>query len=246
MATAMSISAQTVESILGAPRFGRYLDHCDGDANRAINLYRWNAEISAALVFPTHFAEVAVRNAVATTLSTVYGDEWPHADDLLRSLPIGALGKYSPHRDLKTVRSRYSEVSKIIPELKFAFWVTMFTRRHHGRLWSKHLTEMFPQVTQQDLASVRREIHEKLDDVRTLRNRIAHHEPIYYRDLPKDFKNMMSLINLRSHEVGVWVSEHEQVSKLLTLRPMKPGTAEVEVPENEDGAVDEESTQEHP
>jgi hypothetical protein len=61
---------------------------------------------------------------------------------------------------------------KIVAELPLGFWVNM-TGNHYDDLWRQSLYKAFP------IASVRRQIiHWRLDTIRRLRNRIAHHEPI--------------------------------------------------------------------
>jgi hypothetical protein len=63
-------------------------------------------------------------------------------------------------------------VGKLIAELPFGFWTLLVGNRFDG-LWRRSLYKAFPH------ARVRRQIiHWRLDGVRFLRNRIAHHEPI--------------------------------------------------------------------
>ncbi|WP_246183114.1 hypothetical protein [Mycolicibacterium grossiae] len=37
-------------------------------------------------------------------------------------------------------------MGKVIPELKFVFWENLFTRRHDGRLWNRHLRTVLPNL----------------------------------------------------------------------------------------------------
>src|SRR5699024_12617230 len=72
---------------LSEPRFDTYVTECDSDAERAAELYGWNAAISAAFMLPAHFAEVSIRNAVADALVSTYGPEWPWETVFEHSLP---------------------------------------------------------------------------------------------------------------------------------------------------------------
>ena len=112
--------------VLSAARFERYVDACGGDEARATALYGWNAQVSAAFMTVSHFAEIAVRNAAGDALTAVYGSDWPWSRAFERSLPAPAQG-YSPRRDLVATRNRESTTGKVVAELKLAFWCLIFT-----------------------------------------------------------------------------------------------------------------------
>lgn len=203
---------------LSAPRLQAYVDAAAGDHARALALYAWNAQISAALMLPAHFAEVATRNAAADALDAVYGPRWPWASNFELSLP--ATGPYSPRRDLIATRTRQRTTGHVIAELKFVFWEKLFTRRHDQRLWAPRIQSLFPAAPATLTApSLRLRIAEDLAAIRTLRNRIAHHEPIHARTLKDDLERMLDLVELRSATTAAWVRQLETVTDLLARRP---------------------------
>lgn len=59
-----------VEAWLSAPRFAVYLTATGGDRARALALYEWNAQLSAALLHDLAHLEVGLRNAYDVVLST--------------------------------------------------------------------------------------------------------------------------------------------------------------------------------
>ena len=72
MSTAVNL--QAVEGVISKDRLGRYQRTAGiRDLEHAIELYRWNAEISCAFMLPQHIVEVAIRNAVSEAISQVYG-----------------------------------------------------------------------------------------------------------------------------------------------------------------------------
>ena len=153
---------------------------------RALALYSWNARVSAAFLAPLHICEVVLRNAVSDAIEVVYGPRWPWQIGFEQSLPAPRTG-YNPQRDLQNARSRVSTTGKVIPELKFVFWQKMFTSRHDLRLWNALLLRVLPNLDAARSVSVlRQELYNELEEVRTLRNRIAHHEPIFSRSLGDD------------------------------------------------------------
>jgi len=188
--------------------------------DKALELYAWNAQVSAAFLHPLHICEVVVRNGVANTIEAVYGPNWPWSAAFIRSLPNPASG-YSMRRDLISGRNGETTVGKVIPELKFAFWQRMFTGRNDLRLWTPLLRQCFPHFpTSMDTAACRTWMFNALDSVRALRNRIAHHEPIFARNLIDDFDVVSALITRRCPDTAVWMKEHQQVSALLAKPPI--------------------------
>lgn len=206
-----------LRTALSDPRFNTYFQNCNSDPLRAGSLYGWNASLSAALMIPTHFAEVTTRNAAAERLERVYGPRWPWSVGFEQSLPNSNF--YSPKKDLQSVRTNHSTTGKIIAELKLAFWVSLFTARHHNRLWEDHIFTIFPYSSYTNEEALRKEVRKRLEMVRLLRNRIAHHEPVFTRNLVRDLQEMKELIKFRSPELSVWVDSMEGVTALLPQRP---------------------------
>ena len=168
---------------------------------------------------PAHFAEVATRNAVDEVLTSVYGDRWPWSTTFEVSLPDPGQG-YSPRRDLRRCRSQQPSTGKVIAELKFVFWQKMFTARHDARLWRPSIATLFPAAPLGlPPAQLRSRVYEDLEAIRRVRNRIAHHEPIFSRDLPEDLRLMLELVDLRSPETGRWTRALEDASHVLAERP---------------------------
>jgi len=202
---------------LSTPRIGTYVAACSGDMTKAVALYGWNARLSAALMLPAHFAEVTTRNAVDEALTKVYGSRWPWDQTLLRSLPNPTKG-YSPRKNLMDVARREMTTGKVIAELKFMFWQTIFTARHDGRLWTPHIAACFPNTAMQPKA-LRTRIYDDLEVIRQLRNRMAHHEPIFRRNAGTELIRMTELIDMRSRPTGDWVKAMEDVTAVLLERP---------------------------
>lgn len=218
MTLATPPSEAEMRSVLSSPRFNTYFEACDGDPLRAGQLYSWNASLSAALLVPAHFAEVSTRNAAANILEATYGSEWPWEEAFAISLPSPAK-HYSPRGDLHAVRKQCSTAGKVIAELKLAFWSSLFTARHDVRLWENRIATAFPHSPYEDEKKLRKEVRNKIEDIRLLRNRIAHHEPVFTRNLRKDLQGMEELIEYRSPEAKAWVESLEEVSLLLDRRP---------------------------
>lgn len=209
-----------IQEVLSAPRMSTYLAATGCDPHRALSLYGWNAQVSAALMLPAHFAEISIRNAVDEVLASLYGPRWPWDATFERSLPSPGGPAFNPRRHLQQTRLHHATTGKVIADLKFVFWPSMFTARHHVRLWAPHLHAHFPGLPKsQGAANGRDRIWNDLQAIRALRNRLAHHEPIISRNIGADFTRILDLIELRSPDTAAWVRKLETVSSLQRNRP---------------------------
>ncbi|MBP0644724.1 hypothetical protein J8J17_23295, partial [Mycobacterium tuberculosis] len=68
----------------------------------------------------------------------------------------------------------------------------------------------------------KRQIQEMVRDINFVRNRIAHHEPIFRRDANADFARIRSLIALRCPITADWMRRHSTVAAAVRTRP-RPG-----------------------
>ena len=184
-----------------------------------MDLYGWNARISAAFMLPAHFAEVSIRNAVSEALTAVYGSQWPWDATFEHSLPAPGGSVYSPRKDLLRTRKQQSSTGKAIAELKFMFWQSMFTARHDVRVWNNRILSLFPHSSGFEPQQLRGRIYNDLEVIRKLRNRIAHHEPIFTRNLAEDRMRLLELVALRSSTTAAWVQAMEEVGAILAERP---------------------------
>lgn len=219
------MSSNSIKDSLSAARIGTYENIVGGTASllqteKALRLYMWNAQISAAFFVPLHVCEVLTRNAISEVIATVYGDRWPWSIGFERSLPIPIHG-YKPKDDLISGRRNQPTTGKVIPELKFVFWQKMLTGRFDTRLWNNHILTAFPHAVAQGLsaAQLRQNLYNDLETVRKLRNRIAHHEPIINRNLLDDFATIKRIIAYRCEHSVEWMQNNQMLLPLLTLKP---------------------------
>jgi hypothetical protein len=206
---------------LSEPRFATYLQHSNNDPNHALELYQWNLEISSAFMTPIHLYEIVIRNAVIEPLEIVYTSNWPWDRSFILSLPDPSRS-YSPRKNLVNVSndSRNTTMGKVVAELKFAFWEKMFTARHDVRLWNPHFRTVFSNApSSHNIHYLREKIYHDIFAIRKLRNRIAHHEPIFTRNLHEDYDRILELISWRDPVASDWLDNIQKVSELLLNRP---------------------------
>lgn len=189
------------------------------DAALNFKLYLWNASIAGAYIFPLHIYEVALRNAISSAISSTYTDAWPWKTQFIRSL--STKGRYSPQKDLQSCNQSHGTTGKVIPELKFAFWEHMLKSSHSGRIWRPHFRSAFPLApTSKSIDLCLNELKSNNYKIRELRNRIAHHEPIFSRNLQDDYNKILQAINWICQDTAAWMDSHQRVSELLSQRPI--------------------------
>ncbi|AVB17693.1 MULTISPECIES: Abi family protein [Pseudomonas syringae group] len=220
------------QAALSFPRMGTYLSFNStkpSPLGAGIALYAWNAQAAAAFMYPLHFCEVLVRNAVAEVLTATYGPQWPWDNGFYLSLPNpSGPSAFRPRNAVLAARKKAEDIAgegipstdKAIAEMSFAFWQSMFTARYDHGLWANHIKTVFPNTpAKMPYHVIRSKIHQLLESIRKLRNRIAHHEPIFARPLAQDYSNILKLIEFRCKKTSEWMDETQSVKQILHARP---------------------------
>jgi hypothetical protein len=209
---------QDLPDIFSAPRFATYLAEKNADRVAALELYKWNLDVSCAFFAPLQVCEVSIRNAISEAIELTYGPNWPYEQSFEIALP-NPRRDYSPRANILQHRNQPT-TGKVIAELKFVFWQRMFTRRHDGAIWNHHLRTVLPYMdagkTVQDL---RHEAFDTLQSIRDLRNRIAHHEPIFRRNIQQEYDRIKKIVGWRSAVAANWLDTVETVTPLMATKP---------------------------
>ena len=95
----------------------------------------------------------------------------------------------------------------------------MFTSRHDAQLWLPYLAQIFPNANTSNIPKLRGEIYKDLEVIRSLRNRIAHHEPIFDEKLLSIYNKIIKIIGYRCQETANWVASHQTVTTLIAQKP---------------------------
>ena len=200
-------SLRALRVTISPDRFGTYLALASGDRRRAVNMYLWNAALGGAFHGPLQALEVSLRNAVHDIMTDSHGEFWFDNPRLLRKNEQARVGWAT-----KKIRKQRTS-GRVVAELSFGFWVALFSKTYDHGLWRADLHHVFtPQPN-------RRELHNQLDRLRTLRNRIAHHEPILQRDLRVDHEKILWILEMLSPETAAWVAHHSRVIEVLETKP---------------------------
>ena len=201
-------------------RMSTYLSSVQGDREKALHLYAWNTAISAAFYGPLQGLEVALRNAMHRQLAGCYGADW--YDNPSAGLDAACLNRIAKAKTEVARAGHKPEPPRVVAALSFGFWISLLgsggrmdqaQRRadYERTLWRPALRASFPHRK----TLTRKQAHRPLDYLRTLRNRIAHHEPIFARHLSEDHQRILDVTGWISPGVRTWIEGHSRVSMLL-------------------------------
>src|SRR5665213_2847503 len=132
---------------------------------------RRNTEISEALYGVVQCLEVTLRNAIHSHMTKAMNTEkWYDAFPFQDS----EMAEIQQAKSKVVERPATLTAGRVVAELKFGFWVRLFSHTYDKTLWVPHLRKLFPLK----FDGMRSYIHGRLVELKTLRNRIAHHERI--------------------------------------------------------------------
>lgn len=198
-----------LESILSLERLDTYLKAARGDRKVALDLYALNTLTSEALYVPLQMLEVTLRNRFHDALSGVFGSEWYDNAGVITDV-IQRRAIQEAKRDLAHDKKRITP-GRVVAELTFGFWTSCLGRHYEERLWRPALRNAFPYSSQ---GLRRNDVNRILTPVRLLRNRIAHHEPILARNIPKHLNSTQCLLGWMSPSALAWSKAYNRFNQV--------------------------------
>jgi hypothetical protein len=186
-----------IEGAISRERLKRYLIAAGNDLSSAIALYEQNVAVSEAVFGLLHALEVAIRNSMHDELTAHYGtSRWFQS----KTVPLTSYGVDKVAAAIRDAGGPTASPGKVIAEFTFGFWSNLAARGYHWTLWQPCLHRAFRTVR-----VARPVVHARLESIRTLRNRIAHHEPVLtsQRALYAGSGHFLPLTSL--HECANWL-----------------------------------------
>lgn len=166
------------EKAFSPARLNRYLIACQGNRTRALTLYRHNVKLCQKFYGILNVFEVVLRNAINLHYQKHFNDE----DWILHQCGENGMLATAPQRaeilrnaaDLQR-HHRYSN-DRLVSSVTFGFWTYLFNRLPF-RGGGNSLLRIFPNRTP---GLAQRPIFNELQQIKSFRNRIAHHEAICF------------------------------------------------------------------
>lgn len=173
------------EHIVSHDRIYRYLLACNGNKRKALLLYRLNIKASLEMFAIVGAFEIALRNSIDRVMSEHFGQDW-----LRNAILPGGIFDIPQCRDhARIIRSAYDKLRRnglyththLLSKMEFGIWKYMFSGPQF-RATNRILLKAFPfkPTSTREKQYNNTYIFNELDHVNSLRNRIAHHEPICF------------------------------------------------------------------
>lgn len=205
---------QQAHAWLSAARFEPFLTGADDDHIRAVALYDWHAEITAACFEMVHHFEVLVRNAIDGVLGEGQPQE-PIKDTWL--MDFGVLQPDGVKQVILAVerleQGKGITRGRVVAGVSFGFWAGLFSKRYE-ELWRHRLRHAFPHgsVTRKDLT-------QRMRLLQRFRNRVAHHDCLLGQNIGERADDMLLIASWIDPDAAAWLRERSRVHALLTVKP---------------------------
>ncbi|HSV87421.1 MAG TPA: hypothetical protein VLH61_02140 [Bacteroidales bacterium] len=160
-----------VERIISKERLEPYLNYHKNDLSKAIAHYKSNILISESFYPLLAVLEIGLRNSIDYQLTKrFYGKEWYDNKEFVKIATRFQIDRISQART--NIYSEKKEITpaRIISELSFGFWTSLFDAKFEMTLW-KNLRLAFPNCPKN--IRKRKTMSSKFNGIRKLRNRIT-------------------------------------------------------------------------
>jgi hypothetical protein len=195
---------------LSTDRLTPYLNAAGGDRLYAVRLYEWNTSLSESLYGVLQGLEVALRNSFHRVLATAFvRDDWYDVCGL----------EYDQQEDVRKAKGRIVRDGKVvvpckvIAELTFGFWVSLVGPGYAQQIWDAHLHKAFV------VPLGRKAVHRRLEKIRKLRNRVAHHESIIARNLKSDYARILEAVHWMCPNTAKWIKSNSTFHPRFAAKP---------------------------
>ncbi|MDO4911564.1 MAG: Abi family protein [Corynebacterium sp.] len=222
---------------LSAPRWQTYINAAHQDPHLALELYEWSVELAGALMHDIAHFEIALRNRFCAAIESNWDGQqhWlldpksPVRKENQRltfiekaqskqAVDLNARNRQRIDEVIRRLPSANPTPDSIIAELPLGFWKHMTARGQEQNLWIPYIYYAFPRGTS------RSNVFEALSHINTLRNRVAHHEPLVSeasaQQIAQCQKLIRDLLGMLLPELAEYISRTSKVKKLMDERPL--------------------------
>lgn len=185
--------------IYSISRVSRYQKAANGDKKKAMAMYYANARLARAFQPLISCFEVVLRNQLHYALANHFNDvQWlvnqkaGFISDPSLTHVVKKTGKMKVNDFLKkeverseralTEKGRNVTAGRVIAELNFGFWNSLYETHHYALLKGVPCTIFRSLPT----GIGRKEVNQRVQQIRVMRNRISHNEPLCFNDKQYD------------------------------------------------------------
>ncbi|MCP1573917.1 hypothetical protein J2S30_002296 [Herbaspirillum rubrisubalbicans] len=227
-----------------------------------LGLYIWNKKLGSTIFPVLQLLEVSLRNAVHQGF--LDGQPQTSANGAGQTPTVTQLDRSWFRTFFEQSQATYTEswkqivqaeqqlqrqqqvvdIDRLISKLPFGFWSNLCSRTHNEskvgslQLWPKYQRHVFPGSYKNGNWIAMKEIQESLLQINNIRNRIAHHEPIWHsvkayelenfvNKLVRDFRKCLDVVgwinpsNLKTVAIMESCTEFAHLCNLQTIETYK-------------------------
>lgn len=242
-----TFSYNELAAAISPARASRYLnstfDPITGttDQARALRLYEFNNALSTAAWSTIADVEVIVRNIIADSITDLHSTVRPSAARWYDGPSWFTHGQWFAHKTTKKIAEamrrsgdrgisdpQRAPAGRVIAELDLGFWRYLLTSRYEHTLWNPAIRSQFPALSRLSGSDSRKLVYHRIEQLNHLRNRIAHHEPIYEpftipNTAPVNAIDVLDsateLVSWNNPNVALWIQDRETYTATMTQRP---------------------------
>ncbi len=221
-----SENLKSLEITLSPGRLALYEKLSAGNLEDALALYCWNMGLSQTLYWPLHAFEVSLRNAMADQMYDTFGDDWYENIASFKRTRIQRENDEAAHvekakRKLDEDGLAYGH-DNIVASISMGFWLGLLRQEYKDKLWDPLFSKIFPMLE-------REEVFKKVNQIKRLRNNVAHYEPILVflpkgdkRELFRDYKLVLKMIRWICPDTAQWAEHHSSLNFFNTWNSCPP------------------------
>mgnify|MGYP002132953923 CR=1 FL=1 len=204
-----------LETWFSTPRMLPYITEVEGCGDCAVDLYVWNAAVTAEFWKIIGYTEVALRNAISNQLKSKWGVgplAWLDHPEVVKP-GSDAYTKIGEAKSNLRKTGKDPSFDRLIAELNFGFWQQLVSKR------SRHLWPTISRGLHGANTNNPKRLSESLQMLRLFRNRIAHHYKIWHLDLFDQYRNIVEILEMIDPTLAAWVLRTDTTFELISSRP---------------------------
>lgn len=195
-----------IQQGLSQERFYPYLAEAKQDIRLAVELYERNTLLCESLYGVLQGLEVLLRNSMHNLLTANLSKDW-FDHSVFRGQDANMIARAKEHL---LDSGKELTPSRVVTALSFGFWVALTKNFYARPLWTPFLYKTFPRRRMNH-----KDAFQRLKPLQDLRNRVAHHEPVFKRNLKSDLDTVLETIGWICPDTEAWLRATNTLSAKL-------------------------------
>ena len=199
---------------ISGDRLAPYLTRTGQGLTEALAIYAWNVALCESLYPVLHGIEITLRNSIHDAASQQFMDPYWFRTQVLEREQV-TVSRTAQRLDRN---GRSASPGRFVADLSFGFWISLFDSRYDGILWPDLLRPVFPTTPRSQRSY--KTILRRLEEVRRLRNRVFHHEPVWHwQDLGQQHHNILETIGWMNRGMKEFVESLDRFPEIHSRNP---------------------------